>query len=106
MPCVSGNSPFAAVRLIPIRALFAKTLRHTFQDAQNVNSKKPTRYDKQPQTSPPRSPSPRWVRSLPRRLLAERGKKYGAILFPRVEQIASCDLFYPGLMICHPSGVL
>ncbi len=26
--------------------------------------------------------------------------------FPRVEQFTSCDLFYPGLLLCHPSGVL
>jgi len=25
---------------------------------------------------------------------------------PRVEQAASCNLFYPGLLVCHPSGVL
>jgi hypothetical protein len=25
---------------------------------------------------------------------------------PRVEQVACCNLFYPGLLVCHPSGVL
>ena len=34
------------------------------------------------------------------------GEEMNGDFFPRVEQVASCDLFYPGLLVCHTSGVL
>ncbi|MGH9425264.1 MAG: hypothetical protein ACRD2L_03040, partial [Terriglobia bacterium] len=33
------------------------------------------------------------------------GEDIGSSL-PRVEQVASCDLFYPGLSVSRPSGAL
>ena len=31
------------------------------------------------------------------------GEEFTGNFSPRVEQVASCDLFYPGLLVCHPS---
>jgi len=51
--------------------------------------------------SPPQSPSPHGTASRPIVTLAERGKElWGSI--PGVEEVASCDLFDPGLSVWLP----
>ena len=86
-----------------MRPASVKNLNPTFQDAKNVSSTMRTDSAKSLSPSIPLS-----ALGLLITVTAARGEgeEMNGDFFPRVEQVASCDLFYPGLLLCHPFGVL
>ena len=98
MPCASANSLFAAERFILTRAASTKNLRPTFQDAQNLSNTTQARFrQKDAGGLSPSIPLSAVASLLNVTAAGGEGEEKRGDSLPRVEQAASCDLFYPGL---------